>query len=246
MSQGGAPCPVRPHLFHPQPLTQPMDTPSSAPRGQILKAALDAVNPSEPGETLKLLARYTKRVSPSTSIPDPDNPGARKLIGKELGPPEFVSVIDDAEFTKFIDKLKNCAGNPAKFKDVFVLGDSPTTSEGKPEAAPPKPEAEPEAKPATPSKPKPKPKPGPNALHPGFAGFIEAILDEVATSLNLEGGDTGDLEPRVAELEKVRGNTKTFLLNLKAKVETLEARVAALEALVEDSEAPASETDEGL
>lgn len=193
-----------------------MDVPSSAPRGQILKAALDAVNPSEPGETLKLLARYTKRVSPSTSIPDPDNPGARKLIGKELGPPEFVSVIDDNEFTKFIDKLKNCAGDLAKFKDVFVL-DDPAVAD----------DPAPVPKPATP--PKPKPKPGPNALHPGFAGFIEAILDEVATSLNLGGGGTPEgIEGRVAELEKVRGNTKTFLLNLKAKVEALEAEVAAL------------------
>jgi len=219
-----------PHSFLTNP---PIHMSETQTRGQLLNAAVKAINPSDVGSVLKDLARYTRRISKSTSVPDPDNPGQRKILDKELTPPEFITDIDDETFTKFHDKLKSCAGNPSKFKDVFCLdGDS-------------EPAAEPAEKVNTPAPAAPKAKaPAKKAavtssdadLLTALTGFVQSCIPEP------EGGDAAPegMEARVAELEKVRANTKTFLLNLKSKIETLEAKVTALEG------GPAATGDDGL
>lgn len=199
-------------------------------RGQLLNAAIREINPADVGSVLKDLARYTRRISKSTSVPDPDNPGQRKILDKELTPPEFIVVIDDDTFNKFHDKLKSCAGNLSKFKDVFCLDGADTAEATPAEATPadtapttpttPAAAAAPAKK--APAKGKPKVAPSDADLLTALTGFVQSCIPE--------GGDAPEgLDGRVAELEKVRGNTKTFLLNLKAKLEALEAKVEALE-----------------
>jgi len=193
-------------------------------RGQLLNAALKAINPSDTATVLKDLARYTRRISKSTSVPDPDNPGQKMILDKELTPPEFITHIDEDTFNKFLDKLKSCAGNPTKFNDVFCLGaaESATEAAAEPEPAAPKPAA---LRPSRITAPEPK--------APTTTGAEEQLLEALLAVIQANAGGRSaapeGMEARLAELEKVRTNTKTFLLSLKAKVEALEAKVAALE-----------------
>jgi len=188
-------------------------------RGQLLNAALKAINPSDTASVLKDLARYTRRISKSTSVPDPDNPGQKMILNEELTPPEYITHIDEETFNKFLDKLKSCAGNPTKFNDVFCLGtDTPAAEPAK----------------AEPAKATPKPPAKAARAAPTTTGAEEQLLEALLAVIQANAGGGSDtapegMEARLAELEKVRGNTKTFLLSLKAKVEALEAKVAALE-----------------
>ena len=190
-------------------------------RGQLLNAALKAINPSDTATVLKDLARYTRRISRSTSVPDPDNPGQRMILDKELTPPEFITHIDEDTFNKFLDKLKSCAGNLPKFNNVFCLGAAESATEAAAEPAAPAP-----PKPAVPAAPKPK---APSTTTGAEEQLLEALLAVIQANAGGSSAAPEGMEARLAELEKVRANTKTFLLSLKAKVEALEAKVAALE-----------------